>query len=180
MKKLYGTAIFILCISVLSFSETVITKSGKTYTGKIIDENENGNISILIEINKDDIQSISESDTAAFSRPVKKIPAKPGNFEVISGSAVPTPIDTSRLRTALYKALNKHGYKILSDEQGVITYQLWKRDFDCTVKFCYCENEYWYEYVESRNLDANPAKDKIHKNYRRWIGILEKELAFLY
>ena len=109
MKKLYGTAIFILCISVLSFSETVITKSGKTYTGKIINENENGNISILIEINKDDIQSISESDTAVFSRPVKKIPAKPGNFEVISGSAVPTPIDTSRLRTALYKALNKHG-----------------------------------------------------------------------
>lgn len=177
MKKIFLSLCVVLCACPPGSAATIVTSSGQTYEGEIVNR-DSSTISVLVEIDVADVVSVS-NDTA-FPCPVKKVPAKEGNFEVIQGSAIPAPIAVSDLRRSFYKALARHGYTVLSDEPGVITYMLKKDDFDCTVRFCYCPHEYWYEYVDSTNLDANPAKDKIHRSYRRWIGILEEDVSELY
>lgn len=176
MKKLLPVFIIILMVCPV-FSATIITKSGQTLKGEVINKNDDS-ISVLLKIDMEDIQSIDE--TSDFVCPEKKVPVKPGNFEIIQGNAVPFPANISSLKRAVFKALKSHGYTILSDEPGIITYMLKKDDYDCTVRFCYCPNEYWYEYVDSTNLDANPAKNKIHRSYCRWINILEEDISDLY
>ena len=37
------------------------------------------------------------------------------------------------------------------------------------IKLCYRDDEYRYEYVDSYDLGANPARNRIHDNYTRLI-----------
>lgn len=109
-------------------------------------------------------------------KPTKKIPAKEGNFEVIVGGMVDFPIDMERFEDVATKGARKHGWKVLGKEPGVIRLRLEKKSWWVEMNICYWEDEYWYEYQDSENLKANPAKNRIHKNYRRWIANIEKRI----
>ncbi|MBP3417487.1 MAG: hypothetical protein J6K76_08990 [Spirochaetaceae bacterium] len=109
-------------------------------------------------------------------KPQKKVPAKEGNFEVIMGEMVDIPIDMERFEEVAARGARSHGWKVLETSPGVIKLKLEKRDWWVTMNICYWEDEYWYEYQDSWNLDAKPAKDKIHRNYRRWIANIEKKI----
>ncbi len=104
------------------------------------------------------------------------IPATKNGFEVVQGKRVYPPIDTAAFKKAALAALKSRDYVIKDRSEGCITYALIRRDYDITMKLKYNEKEYWYEYVESRNLDADPKKNRIHKSYYRWIENLEKSI----
>lgn len=118
----------------------------------------------------------------AYAAPVKKTPAKEGNFEIITGARLIPPIDTKLMQASIIKAATNLGWIIEKNEPGIITLKLEKpKSWWVVIKVCYTTDEYWYEYVDSYNLDANPAKNKIHRNYtNRWIPNLEKHIYAFY
>ena len=111
-----------------------------------------------------------------FAKPVNIIPAREGNFEVITGGMVDTPIDMDRFLSVASRGARHHGWRVLGQDSGVIRLRLEKRDWWVEMNICYWEDEYWYEYQDSWNLDANPEKNKIHRNYTRWIANIEKQI----
>lgn len=183
MKKIILLFIISIYTTFSLFSSSFKLKDGSTITGNIILETEDS-ITLSITIPKSQIIS-NEYGTVTqpnpiFEKPEKKQPVVPGNFEITQGIAVNAPIDTNRLVSAIKKALLKHNYKLVSEKPGIITFMLWKNDWDLTMNFCYAEDEYWYEYVSSRNLGADPSKNKIHRNFPKWIKTLEQELTKFY
>ncbi len=122
----------------------------------------------------------AQSQQANMKKPVKKIPAKEGNFEVIEGKVITSPINIDKFHTSALRAFTKLGYQIEEDTPGVILVKLSKPAWWLKLKLCYWNDEYWYEYVDSLNLDANPGKNRIHKNYYRWITNLEKTISDYY
>lgn len=173
MKKLLVLLICFL-ISLSLMAESISLNDEDELSRSIANQGQNieKEIESLPENSIGSIKSLEQ-----YGCPTKKVPVIPGNFEVIEGNSVFPPIDTQKLETVVIKSLLSRGYKILNVSPGVITYQLWKRDYDLTMRFCYCQDEYWYEYVNSRNLNANPMKNKIHKSYYRWISIIEKDIS---
>lgn len=118
----------------------------------------------------------------SYAEPVKKTPAKEGNFEIITGAKIIPPIDTKLMQQSVIKAATNLGWTIEKNAQNEITLKLEKpKSWWIIVKVCWTSNEYWYEYVDSYNLGADPAKNKIHRNYEsRWIPNLEKHIYGFY
>lgn len=178
MKRVCTIASLLL-ISVSLFATTFTLNDGSTITGTIQNETVDA-YQVLVTIPKSSViasSNMGQTNVSSFTKPVKKTPTVPDNFEVIQGAAVSAPINMDRFAVAASNALAAHGYRIISSEPGIINYKLAKSNYSLTMRLCYAPDEYWYEYVDSYNLDANPYKDKIHKNYYKWIQILEKELA---
>ncbi|MDR1239917.1 MAG: CsgG/HfaB family protein [Treponema sp.] len=122
----------------------------------------------------------ASSNSPAFSsfdgKPQKKVPARTGNFEVIQGSQLPIPIDTYQFQTAMLEVLEQDKWTVDQEGSGYILCTLRGRNWWVQIKICYWDDEYWYEYVNSNNLDANPARNRIHRNYDNWISNLENRL----
>ncbi|MDR1626344.1 MAG: CsgG/HfaB family protein [Spirochaetia bacterium] len=113
-------------------------------------------------------------------KPVRKTPAKAGNFELIQGAVVSTPIDPAKFHTAALAMIRELEFEILDDKQGFVLFKHSRGSAWVHIKLCYWSDEYWYEYVASDNLDADPGRDRIHRNYRRWIENAEKEMRKFY
>jgi TolB-like protein len=117
------------------------------------------------------------------TKPVKRIPVRAGNFELIQGTSrhIRAPIDMDRFRRAAIGAMNTLRYTIESDVPGSISF---KHDNGDTwwvrIKLCYWNDEYWYEYIDSYDLKADPARNRIHRNYKEWIEDLDDELEDRY
>ncbi|MDR1353910.1 MAG: CsgG/HfaB family protein [Treponema sp.] len=121
----------------------------------------------------------STSSTSTFSsggKPQKKVPARAGNFEVIQGRQIPIPIDTSKFQLAMLEGLEQRKWTVDQEGTGYILCTLRGGNWWAQIKICYWDDEYWYEYVNSNNLDANPARNRIHRNYDNWISNLESSL----
>ena len=109
-------------------------------------------------------------------KPEKKIPARRGNFEIIPGNQIRQPIDTNKFYTAAKTSLENLQYTVDAEGTGFILFTVSGGSWWAQIKLCYWNDEYWFEYVNSHNLDANPARNKIHKNYAEWIKRIEKQL----
>jgi hypothetical protein len=121
--------------------------------------------------------SAAASAQSASGKPVKKTPARLGNFEIIRGATLPTPIDMTKFHTAALAMARKLEYQVLEDNPGVLLYRYTRGSQWVQIRLCYWTDEYWFEYINSYDMDANPAADKIHRVYRRWIENADKELA---
>jgi hypothetical protein len=122
---------------------------------------------------------ISTTLPAAYDtgmKPEKKIPARRGNFEIIPGNQIRQPIDTNKFYTAAKTSLENLRYTVDAEGTGFILFTISGGDWWAQIKLCYWNDEYWFEYISSHNLDANPARDKIHKNYAEWIKRIERQL----
>jgi TolB-like protein len=117
---------------------------------------------------------------APTGKPVKKTPAMAGNFEVIQGVSIPAPIDLTKFHTAALAMIRELEFEFLEDTQGFILFKQSRGISWVHIKLCYWSDEYWYEYVASENFDADPRRDRIHRNYRRWIENAEKAMSKLY
>jgi TolB-like protein len=109
-------------------------------------------------------------------KPEKKTPARRGNFEVIPGKQIRPPIDTNKFYNGAKTSLENLQYTIDAEGTGFILFTVSGGNWWAQIKLCYWNDEYWYEYVNSHNLGAEPARDKIHKNYAEWIKRVEKQL----
>jgi len=114
------------------------------------------------------------------TKPIRKIPARAGNFEITQGTRVRTPIDMNRFYHAAVTGLGALNYPVDMFGTGFIVFSVKGNNWWCQFKLCYWYDEYWYEYINSYNLDANPARNKIHKNYPAWIERVERQLAANY
>ncbi len=117
----------------------------------------------------------------SYATPVKKEVPK-NSFEIIQGARISSPIDTKLMQKSIIKASVNLGWTIESSADGEITLKLMsKKSWWLIIKVCYTKNEYWFEYIDSYNLDANVQKNKIHRNYTgRWIPNLEKHIYAFY
>ncbi len=124
--------------------------------------------------------SLSAKDTDYIPRYTdtgRLIPATQNGFEVVQGRMVFSPIDPVEFERAALVALKSRGYIVRERKSGEITYTLIRKDYDLTMKLKYNENEYWYEYVGSNNLKADPERNRIHKSYFRWLENLEVSIG---
>lgn len=113
---------------------------------------------------------------ATATKPVKKKQMAPGNFEVITSASIPRPINMERFNRAATTAALTMFQVLPSDNSSVIRLRLEKRNFFVEFNICFWNDGYWYEYVDSSNLDADPVNNKIHRNYFRWIEKLDKRI----
>ena len=115
------------------------------------------------------------------AKPEKKIPARRGNFEVISGNQIRQPIDTNKFYAAAKAGLERLRYTIDAEGTGFVLFTVRGKNWWCQIKLCYWDDEYWFEYVNStRNLGADPVLNRIHRNYYGWIARVEKQLVANY
>ena len=115
-------------------------------------------------------------------KPVRKIPVREGNFEIIQGRRVSPPIDMERFAEAAYTSivtLNIGGpgeVTVLQEGTGFIYFRIRRPPAWVEVKLCYWEDEYWYEYVESYRHNADPRANRIHRNYNTYIERIDESL----
>ena len=171
MRKTLILSVLLLAALTLQ-AETIRLSNGMSFEGEIISRDESY-VTVRIPA-----QALASG--TILEKPVKKTAMVEGNFEIVQGSSILAPIDTNAIHKAALQALTGRGYIIINDSPGVITYKLEKRSYDLTMRFCYYLDEYWYEYVDSTNLDADPRKNKIHGKYFSWIKNLEKDIPSLY
>lgn len=118
--------------------------------------------------------------SALYAEPVRDVNVK--NFTVILGQRITAPIDTNLMNASIAKAATNLGWTVEKSIPNEVTLKLQQNNsWWIIIKVCYTQNEYWYEYIDSKNLGANPAKNKIHRNYKsRWIPNLEKHIYAFY
>ena len=114
------------------------------------------------------------------TKPEKKVPARNGNFEITQGKQLRVPINMDKFYAAAKTSLEKLKYEVNLEGTGYILFSVKGRNWWVQIRLCYWQDEYWYEYINSDNLGANPARDKIHKNYGDWIARLDKQLKAAY
>lgn len=160
--------------------DALVTKQGKVIYGTV--SRDHGKV--VITYDGGGTEELEKDGVDVFSRiaaPTRKAVARKGNFEVIDGLAVPAPIDMNKFRSSMLLALASHRWVVDEERPGELYCRLSKgSSWWVTIRICYTPSGYWYEYLDSKNLDANPAKNKIHRNYPRWIQILEREMITLY
>jgi hypothetical protein len=120
-------------------------------------------------------------------KPEKKTPEREGNFEVIQGKQLKAPIDkekfhkAAKISLAMLQANRRYELTIHQEGTGFIFFRARNVPAWVEIRFCYWDDEYWYEYWDSYRFDAVPLANKIHKSYRGIIiDTLEKELKKAY
>lgn len=165
----------------LLFISIFFVFSSTTDSNSSLLKDENGNYFIFTDGQLKQVQvmdnTIKENpDYSNIKKPIQKV----DSFLVVDGGVLETPINVKLLTNCIITALQRHGYQIVSKEPGIIQYKLIKNSFNLTMKIYYNLDEYWYEYVDSTNLDANVSANSIHRSYYRWISILNKEITTSY
>jgi TolB-like protein len=127
------------------------------------------------------------SSTDMSGRPVKKTPMRKGNFEIIQGASVRTPLDMDKFARAIERAIQTLGkeYRIMQQVPGITLIRFTDSGMFASsrwvqIKLCYWNDEYWFEYVNSYSFDANPGRNAINSRYQDVIEDLESHLARYY
>ncbi len=131
------------------------------------------------------ISQLKEQETAApasFTPPQRKVQAKPNNFEVISGKYLRSPLNEDSMRYAIIKAAGALGYRPLpaDNPNSIVLYKTRGRSWWVKIKIVFWKGDYWFEYVDSYGLKAEPRRNRIHRNYFRWVNDLDSKITFYY
>ncbi len=93
---------------------------------------------------------------------------------------VPSGKSLVQVRKAIRKAIFDKGWeaKEISPNHIVATYTKSGRgkEYTAVVNIEYDTRTVRITYKDSRDLDYNPAKDKIHPTYNRWVQFLERNI----
>lgn len=95
------------------------------------------------------------------------------NTVSVNGKQKATIKDVER---AIIQAGGSLGWVMKKTAEGKIQGVLTLRKHVATVLVTYNANEYSITYLDSSNLDYNPAENTIHKNYNGWIQNLNKSI----
>jgi len=109
--------------------------------------------------------------------------AQTTSFEpTFQGQSLPTPIAADKFEAAARAALTKFNWRIGEVTPGVIhsRYEKSGGKIFVEIEICYTANDYQINYIDSKNLDADLEKKRIHRNYVRWIQNLDKEINLQY
>jgi hypothetical protein len=100
------------------------------------------------------------------SRPVLDVPK----------TVVPANKTLADVEQAIEISARSLGWKITDKKPGAMEAILDKRTHKATITITYDKSSYSIAYKDSVNLDYNPSKGTIHRNYNRWIKNLEKTI----
>ena len=180
MQKRLGVLVLLLSIALPCFAiDAVQTKRGDVYYGKVYDE---GSTIKLTHPNgwTEQFNIHEVTVTRDLKPPTPKIPQKEGNFEIITGAALKTPIDLDNFRKGMLVSLNLNKWRVRSEAPGVLIVSYEKAQISIRLRICYGLQGYWYEYVESNGLQAMPTLGRIQQNYYQLIQQLERQLQIYY
>ena len=94
---------------------------------------------------------------------------------------VPTRSDGSKLsldeiREAIFAGCRYKRWTPSADGANRIVAEIPVRSHWAQVVISYNENSFSIEYKNSRNLDYNPKKNTIHRNYNKWVTLLSQAI----
>lgn len=180
MQKRLGLLVLLLSLSLPCFAiDAVQTKRGDVYYGKVYDEGTTVN---LTHPNgwTEQFDTREVTITRGFKAPTPKTPQKEGNFEIIEGAVLKTPINLDNFRKGMLVSLNLNKWSVRSEAPGVLNVFYEKAQISIHLRICYGTQGYWYEYVESNGLQAMPTLNRIQQNYYPLIQQLERQLQIYY
>ena len=102
---------------------------------------------------------------------------------ILVGCATPirdvqTPVygrSVTQVEKAIMEAGRDRGWVMKRVQSGVINAHLdARRGQQVNIRIDYSANDYRISYVSSQNVKK--ARGKIHRNYDRWIGILDRDI----
>lgn len=101
---------------------------------------------------------------------------------VYKGYTIEPPIDTDKLASVIRQGLAHYNWVVTesSDESITARFEKSHGKIFAVIKVVFDKNTYHIEYVDSKNLDVNLEKKKIHRNYVRWIRNLDKYIFVNY
>lgn len=131
------------------------------------------------------LSQLKEQQTAApaaFSPPQRKTQAMAHNFEVISGKFLTPPLNEESMRYAIIKAAHTLGYHPLPSDNpnSIVLYKANGSKWSVKIKVVFWKGDYWFEYVDSNRLKADPFRNRIHRNYYEWIRDLDSKITSYY
>ncbi|WP_440876507.1 hypothetical protein [Thalassotalea sp. PLHSN55] len=91
-------------------------------------------------------------------------------------ATVPVNVSTEVMEKSIKTALVYKRWKLVSQQDNEITAGIHVRSHYAEVKISYNANTYNIDYVRSINLDYDSEKQGIHRNYNKWIMLLEQEI----
>lgn len=172
---------FLLLFAVPCFAiDAIQTQSGDVFYGEA--ELQDASIVTLTHSNgwTEQFDAKAVSIFLDVQAPTPKKATREGNFEIINGTALKAPIDLDNFRKGMLVALNLNKWRVESEEPGVINVAYAKAQILIRLRICYGTAGYWYEYVESKGLQAMPSLDRIQHNYYQVIQQLERQLQVYY
>ena len=98
------------------------------------------------------------------------------------GTNISTPADVEKLEAAIIDGLTGYNWSIVAREEGKITAKYEKNHGKnmAMIEIPYSADGYSVIYVDSKGLDVDLKKMKIHRNYVRWILNLIKAISIKY
>jgi len=104
---------------------------------------------------------------AGCTRPVYNVSSEP--IETPLGQA-----STAEVRAAILEAATARGWTVKEDVAGRIQLAIDARSHSATVNVDYTQTSYDIVYYDSKNLDYDGTN--IHRNYNKWIKLLEQDI----
>ena len=97
-------------------------------------------------------------------------------INTVSVTSLPGVVTASEqdVRKAITLALNQRGWRVVSEQPGVIEASVDVRDHQAIVDITYSATGYGIQYKDSTNLDHNG--NNIHRNYNKWVVLLDREI----
>ena len=106
-----------------------------------------------------------------------------GNFQpVMQGQVLSAPIDLKKLDKAIRLSLAQYNWRLVKEAPGELYAHFEKSEgvVSVDIRVKYSDSGYCFEYIDSKNLDANLKRKTIHKNYPRWIATIDKAIYTKY
>lgn len=98
----------------------------------------------------------------------------------VSRASIPTSNRTSLDSTGelIVKALHYKRWKVVSQDPGIIVASIDVRKHAATIEIKYDERSFAIKHMRSSLLKHDTGKQTIHRNYNKWIRLLEEEIYF--
>ena len=80
------------------------------------------------------------------------------------------------MKKAIVRAATRRRWSAVELKPGTIHCTLLNRTHEVQVDVVYTENNFTIRYVNSQDMDYDPAKRTINRKYNQWVRNLEKEI----
>ncbi|WP_394173835.1 putative periplasmic lipoprotein [Thalassotalea litorea] len=94
----------------------------------------------------------------------------------VSEHAVPANVESSKVQDSIIDALKYKRWTIEEKKPGEVVANIYVRSHQARIRITYDTQNYNIEYVDSSNLKYSEQKNTIHRNYNKWIQLLEQEI----
>lgn len=96
------------------------------------------------------------------------------NAKVVNST---TNLTDEKMEKAINRALITRGWRVVNQSDNKIIATINVRTHSAEVEILYDAKRFSINYLSSNNLDYKPKKNGIHRNYNKWIKILENEIV---